>query len=394
MATIQQIENYYNTLVYNWLTNNKTIVGNDPYLSQCASGSGLLTSNWFSTMPEPYYGDADNNLVVSINLNPGYSPNNLRDLGKRKMSKYLGGGYSAYAKPFPYINGTSPNDSGNKWWQSRHKSLLNLVKQINPVSAREEVLPMPFDVELCPWHSKKWVDAKIELNQKVINNHIEPYVLDFASYALRHSKFPYIIAVGKNIHDVLVNNLGFKKTKEWDQNSYIPTWPQKKKNNNPIIRSLCLLYKDGICVFCTWAPGRNNLPGEVFYKIIKQFLQMTITFGVIINNNDEQIKVEMDAADALRLIELFNQAETTVLKSVPDEDRHLAFDPWLKAQDPMLYKKALEAFHIAFSIRLGESYVEKKELYDQTMDIHVPCAFDDSYYLEDSNDVRFNYFEK
>lgn len=123
-------------------------------------------------------------------------------------------------------------------------------------------------------------------------------------------------------------------------------------------------------------------------------MKKTIKVGVTINNNDEQIRIELEEPEALRLIELFNQAETTVLKSVPDEDRHLAFDPWLKAQDPMLYKKALEAFHMAFSIVLGESYVEKKELYDQTMDIHVPCAFDDSYYLEDSNDVRFDYFEK
>ena len=395
MKTKQQIEDYYDCFITDWQNNSTFMNNSDPYLRQCSPGSGLLTQKWFDTMPEPFYGDADDNLVVTINLNPGYSDNNHVVLGRSKMSSFLSNGYSYYAKPFPYIIGKSPNPSGNIWWQSRHKSLLIFVEQINPDIKNGKSLPLPFDIELCPWHSPRWNVANVTIDDNVINSHIKPYVLDYAFYALQNSRVPYIIAVGKGIYDVLVKSksLGFNIVKQWDQNSGITGWPQNKANKN-IERSFSLLHKDGICVLCTWARPKNNLPSKAFYPIIQQFLQITITIGVVINNNYVQVVAQMDAADALRLLELIKQAEDTVLKSIPDDDRHLTFDPWLKVQDPKLYERTLAAFHKAFSIRLGESYAADKELYDQTMNVHVPCAVDDGYYLEDSNDVKFDSFEQ
>ena len=55
---------------------------------------------------------------------------------------------------------------------------------------------------------------------------------------------------------------------------------------------------------------------------------------------------------------------------------------------------ALRAFHEAFSLQLGESYAEERENIDKYLDVHAPQSVDDSYYLEDSNDIKFDCFEE
>lgn len=118
-----------------------------------------------------------------------------------------------------------------------------------------------------------------------------------------------------------------------------------------------------------------------------------IKIGVIINENDYQVQAELPVEEADKLLALYKEACDTVLQGIEDEDQYLTFDPWLKAKDADLYEHALRAFHEKFSIQLGESYVDDKEHIDNCLDVHTPQSLDDCYYLEDSNDIKFDYFE-
>lgn len=117
-----------------------------------------------------------------------------------------------------------------------------------------------------------------------------------------------------------------------------------------------------------------------------------IKIGVIINENDYQVQAELPTEEADKLLVLYKEACDTVLKGIEDEDQYLTFDPWLKAKDAELYEHALSAFHEAFSLQLGESYAEERENIDKYLDVHAPQSVDDGYYLEDSNDIKFEYF--
>lgn len=118
-----------------------------------------------------------------------------------------------------------------------------------------------------------------------------------------------------------------------------------------------------------------------------------ITAGLMVNENEVQVRITLDAAEAERLVELFKQAEGTVLGEISADERPIVFDAWLKAQDSALYDKALAAFHKAFSVKLGETYADDPAYYDSLYKVHVPRSIDDSYCLEEGNDIKFDYFE-
>lgn len=117
-----------------------------------------------------------------------------------------------------------------------------------------------------------------------------------------------------------------------------------------------------------------------------------IKIGVIINENDYHVSAELPAEEADKLLALYKEACETVLQGIEDEDQYLTFDPWMKAKDAALYEHALRAFHEEFSIQLGESYIDDKEHIDNCLDVHTPESFDDCYYLEVTNDIKFDYF--
>lgn len=113
----------------------------------------------------------------------------------------------------------------------------------------------------------------------------------------------------------------------------------------------------------------------------------------MVNENEVQVRITLDAAEAGRLVVLFKQAEETVLSEISVDERHIVFDAWLKEQDAMLYDKALAAFHEAFNIELGETYADDPAYYDSLYKVHVPRSIDDGYCLEEGNDIKFDYFE-
>lgn len=117
-----------------------------------------------------------------------------------------------------------------------------------------------------------------------------------------------------------------------------------------------------------------------------------IKIGVIINENDCHVSAELPAEEADKLLAFYKVACETVLQGIEDEDQYLTFDPWLKVKDADLYDLALRAFNEEFSFQLGESYIDDKEHIDNCLDVHTPESFDDCYYLEDTNDIKFDYF--
>lgn len=118
-----------------------------------------------------------------------------------------------------------------------------------------------------------------------------------------------------------------------------------------------------------------------------------ITAGHMVNENEVQVRIALEATEAERLVELFKQAEETVLSEISVDERPIVFNAWLKAQDSALYDKALAAFHKAFSITLGETYADDPAYYDSLYKVHVPSSIDDNYCLEEGNDIKFDYFE-
>lgn len=117
-----------------------------------------------------------------------------------------------------------------------------------------------------------------------------------------------------------------------------------------------------------------------------------IKIGVIINENDYHVSAELPAEKADKLLAFYKEACETVLQGIEDEDQYLTFDPWLKVKDADLYDLALRAFNEEFSFQLGESYIDDKEHIDNCLDVHTPESFDDCYYLEVTNDIKFDYF--
>lgn len=105
---------FYDNLVDDWF-NYKTNIVKDPFLSQSKKGKNLLTPKYFNCMPEPYYGNPDNNLIVTINLNPGFSDGDPVNLSRDNMKTIISGEYSVYAKSFPYITNTGLSRFGGSY---------------------------------------------------------------------------------------------------------------------------------------------------------------------------------------------------------------------------------------------------------------------------------------
>ena len=131
-----------------------------------------------SHMPEPYWGNPDDCSIILLNYNPAggseiscYTSiecvgcsrvNNLTTFAKQNK-------YSGLALDFPLLmndpkaNGQGipwiKNYGGYKWWQAKKKWLEHLACCFNSDGEENEKNnKMPFCIEVCGWHSVKWIN--------------------------------------------------------------------------------------------------------------------------------------------------------------------------------------------------------------------------------------------
>ena len=274
MSTI--VENLYkrsDKLIKDWMSNdfpNTDTYKNDPFLTvQKKPNDGLLKPEYIDLMPEPFFGNPeDENLAVILNLNPGYGPNNKDYIGKNKVKDRLNQGYSIFAKTNPYLTDDEFHPDAYDWWQKRLCWLQDLEGHKSD--------KLPFVMELCPWHSHKWGDARINHFSQEQKDYIEKNVLLPAAYGAKRSKLGFIISIGK-VYTKLYENLDFECQKEWGPNSGTNEWPISSKTRKP--KHVYFAYYnrmiDGetIKVLSVWLRGSNKTPCKDFLGIEKDIIE-------------------------------------------------------------------------------------------------------------------------
>jgi hypothetical protein len=112
-------------------------------------------------LPEPYLGDPFNASVFLLNLNPGYSPDDVNfydnSAGRQAVLDNLTHMSSQY--PFFMLNPDFKSFPGPSWWLGK---LEHLIK----ATSLEQVAKKVFCVEFSPYHSQYFGAGKLELESQ------------------------------------------------------------------------------------------------------------------------------------------------------------------------------------------------------------------------------------
>lgn len=235
----------------------------DPFLAHCRKGSGLRKKEYTRLLPELFWGNPNRCLVVIINLNPGYGNDDKQYIGRKTLLRngQLASGYSTFARTNPCLVNASFHPAATAWWSQK-------LKWIHKVFDCFDDRRLPFMLELCPWHSKKWAEVKINVEDNNQLDYIRNYVIAPAAYASKYAKEPIIISIGKA--GEIYKKLGFCLLKTWGPNQHddFPQWPENKKNDDAKVYFdyyACL--EKNIHILNIWMEGSNHTPSDRFFKI-------------------------------------------------------------------------------------------------------------------------------
>lgn len=253
-----------------------------PFLEVQKKGKGLLKEKYLDLMPEPFWGDPDNCLAAIINLNPGFGDDDKDYIGKKATSKchLFSSGFLEFAKANPYFTHAWFHPAATSWWAKR-------LSWLHKVLECQGSWRLPFMTELCPWHSAKWGEAKIDFStykpDYVLN------VLDAAAYAANMAGTP-IFAIGK-AGDIYKNYLGDPVQSWGPEDNKLDTlrkyskepleWPRKKKKGEDDESDINVsfdYYKSElngreIKLLNIWMLGSNHTPSDAFLPIERVILK-------------------------------------------------------------------------------------------------------------------------
>ena len=219
-------------------------------------------------MPEPYWGNIDNNSVVFINFNPAgaetATPDDDSHISQKenpeKVCGWLSPEYSKVAVSFPLL-ANDPEDykhyKGAEWWQKRVKWMNQFGIEDNDVK--------PFAIELCAWHSKKWTGGKYQskLNSDPeIKTYIKEQFGPWLERALKGSEYHLALCVGKEFADNVIPLI-------WPESRDITKEITGKIDHtivNGNARKFWVFAIDGLGhIICTSAQGSNNIPSSAIF---------------------------------------------------------------------------------------------------------------------------------
>lgn len=250
---------HYDKLIADWLDDDsrETIIAEDCYFAaerKKKRNVHIRLSTERLEIPEPYFGNPEDCSAVIINLNPGASGDDTRNGYYTALAHLLSTSkFSDFAKSFPCLEKDHP---GYRFWSQKNTWIQRLCGKGN------EHL-RPFAMELCPYHSKKWNGNFIDDN---VRAHIQKWVLEPAFAAVKHSRLPFALAIGKNCFDELTKRFGFAVEAKWESRNPIFGWPQNEKGY--INRYFAMLQNGTTKVLCTWClGGTNSAPAESFSEV-------------------------------------------------------------------------------------------------------------------------------
>lgn len=232
------------SMVNQWLNNVPALFKTDPFLCTQRPGTGLLTQKYIETMPEPFWGSTKNNLAVIIDMNPGFTDESNKGgyppdndvLSRENMGPRLtaAGGYSAYADAFPQLCPNPLHNASSDWWLKRMKWLDKMVKMktgfTNNYTCGYPDLK-PFALEIVPWHSARWSEAKLTSSQSTWMNDV---IIPLAYDALQGSKLHFILMLGNSRQSrSILQQVGFVQQRIWNSKmEKLPKyWPSNGKGN-------------------------------------------------------------------------------------------------------------------------------------------------------------------
>lgn len=286
---------YHDDLFSQWLSFGSHL-WNDPYLLY---SDKLLSYPYINLMPEGFYGNPEKCSIVFINLNPGYTPfddevmigrrSDPRSLvpGKEVSKINSNGKYSDYFKTFPIGDSGYIRKNTYKWWVSRRDWLQRHLV----MSSNADVNRNPFVIEICPWHSSKWNDAGLKLENKALVQHIDDFVIKPAMFAVANSVCRYALAVGnlktyiedlgfKQEHDPVMSGISVYSHSTWGSLKTGISWPSSGSRSGYNERKYVILSKHtnvenqekSLKILFTSTQSSNKAPSSDFIIIEKEIL--------------------------------------------------------------------------------------------------------------------------
>jgi hypothetical protein len=272
MENIQLFIDYWDKLIAKWLNDDERtlLVNKDCFFKadeRVPTNSPVKLCRDKSEIPEPYWGNLGKCSAVVINLNPGMGETNRNEFYENFAKSLCKKRFSEIAIDFPWLEEGLP---GSKFWQQKHRWIVRLCNILGKEISEER---MPFALELCPYHSKKW-NGNLLKNEEV-KIHIERNVFAILETAIKNSLLPFALAVGKDCYNALID-CGFesvKNVKICDCNN--PIWPKRLSDNRHKSRGFALLEKGNVRILCTWCSrgGSNTAPADDFEEVEKDILK-------------------------------------------------------------------------------------------------------------------------
>lgn len=192
-------------------------------------------------MPEPYWGDPRDCSIVLLDYNPAGGPRlnrhttiNCKDCNKcdnigMSFIKYVNKPLNSYStialrcpviKEYDDLKWFSDKDNGYEgfnWWQEKRKWLDHLVEAICDKEDEKVNHKLPFGMELCGWHSKKWSNNMDWINNEECSSIIHQRAIQplFAAMknSLGNSKLKVAVCIGSEFKPELLSSF-FKITIE------------------------------------------------------------------------------------------------------------------------------------------------------------------------------------
>lgn len=273
-------KNFYDEcdqFIRNWHDNPEYCAEESIYLQVSGKKNSFLYEQK-DYMPEPFLGNPERErcLAVILNLNPADPMDKFRK-GEGYVNQIIDDGYSKRAKDWEIFES---GDGGDKWWTKRELWLKRVMD-------KKDANLKPFAIDICPWHSKSW--GRLNYENKLVEE-IKKNVLVPAFVAVKNSRLPFAIAIGKDYYDVLTlgdgngnKYLGFTQKERVEAGSYneeaedlrVTKWP-KNKNKKPVNKAFAIFENDNNDrILCIWCPdgGSNQPPQRGFDELVQNFVK-------------------------------------------------------------------------------------------------------------------------